>query len=75
MTALLDKAIARMRALPPEAQDDFARVLLRLAGDSETIYTLTPEEEADLIEADAELARGDLATATEVEAVFSKYRA
>ena len=30
-----------MRALPPEVQDDFARVLLRLAGDSETVYNLT----------------------------------
>lgn len=63
-----------MRALPPEAQDDFARVLLRLAGDSETAYDLTAEEEADLSEADAEIARGELATGAEVEAVFSKYR-
>ena len=41
MTALLERAIERMRALPPEVQDDFARVLLRLAGDSETVYNLT----------------------------------
>ena len=63
-----------MRALPPEVQDDFARVLLRLAGDSETVYNLTAEEEADLSDADAEIARGELATGAEVEAVFSKYR-
>ena len=63
-----------MRALPPEMQDDFARVLLRLAGDSETVYNLTAEEEADLSDADAEIARGELATGAEVEAVFSKYR-
>lgn len=74
MTALLEKAIERMRTLPPEAQDDFARLLLRLAGDSETVYELSSEEEADLIEADAEISRGDLATAAEVDAVFSKYR-
>ncbi|BBK37911.1 hypothetical protein STAQ_29890 [Allostella sp. ATCC 35155] len=63
-----------MRALPPEAQDDFARMMLRLAGHSETVYELTSEEEADLIEADAEMARGELATAGEVESVFAKYR-
>lgn len=74
MTALLERAIERMRALPPEAQDDFARILLRLAGDSESVYALTAGEEADLNEADAEIARGELATAVEVEAVFSKYR-
>ena len=74
MTELLEQAIERMRALPPEAQDDFARVLLRLAGDSETVYSLTIEEEADLVEAEAEISRGDLATDAEVKAVFSKYR-
>ena len=63
-----------MRALPPEVQDDFARVLLRLAGDSETVYNLTAEEEADLSDADAEIARGERATGAEVEAVFSKHR-
>ena len=63
-----------MRALPPETQDDFARVLLRLAGDSETVYELTAEEEADLIEADAEIARGELASDADVEAVFAKHR-
>ena len=65
----------RAHARPaPEAQDDIARVLLRLAGDGETIYRLTAEEEADLLEADAEIARGELATGAEVDAVFSKYR-
>ena len=74
MTELLEQAIERMRALPPEEQDDIARVLLRLAGDSETIYRLTAEEQADLVEADAEIARGELATEAEVDAAFSKYR-
>jgi hypothetical protein len=74
MTTLLDQAIERMRSLPPETQDDIARVLLRLAGDSDTVYRLSAEEEADLIEADAQIARGELATDEEVEAVFSKYR-
>ncbi|GJE57538.1 MULTISPECIES: hypothetical protein [Methylobacterium] len=76
MTQLLEQAFERVRALPVETQDEFARVLLRLAGDDgEGVYQLTPEEEADLIEAQAEMARGEFATAAEVEAVLSKYRA
>ncbi|GLS20488.1 hypothetical protein GCM10007874_35050 [Labrys miyagiensis] len=74
MTKLLEQAIDRVRALPPETQDEFARVLLRLAGDDDGIYRLTPEEEADLIEAEAEIARGELATDDDVQTVFSKYR-
>ena len=35
---------------------------------------LTPEEEADLLEAQAEMRRGEFATGAEVEAVFAKYR-
>ncbi len=75
MTELLKQAIARVRTFPAETQDDFARVLLRLAGEEERVYRLTSEEEADLAEADAEILRGDLATDAEVDAVFAKYRA
>ncbi|HDZ73771.1 MAG TPA: hypothetical protein ENH55_13605 [Aurantimonas coralicida] len=74
MTELLEQAVERVRALPPDQQDEFARVLLRLTGDDEAVYQLRPEEEADLIEAEAEIERGEFATAAEVEAVFSKYR-
>jgi hypothetical protein len=63
-----------MRALPTEMQDQAARILLAYAGDEEPILALTPEEEADLIEAQAEMLRGDFASEAEVEAVFSKYR-
>ena len=74
MTELLEHAIERVRSLPPEAQDDFARVLLRLAGEEDSAYRLTPEEEADLDTAEAEIERGELATDAEVAAVFAKYR-
>ena len=76
MTQLLDQAFERVRALPPETQDEYARVLLRLAGEDEgDVYQLTPEEEADLIEAQGEMKRGEFATDEEVEAVLSKHRA
>ena len=72
MTELLERAIDRIRSLPPETKDDLARVLLRLAGHDEPVYQLTAEEAADLDEADAEIERCSLATNEEVRAVFSK---
>jgi hypothetical protein len=55
-------------------QDQAARMLLAYAGDEEPVIELTPEEEADLIEAQAEVARGEVASPAEVDAVLSKYR-
>ncbi|MCJ2013193.1 hypothetical protein [Methylobacterium sp. J-076] len=75
MTELLERAIARVRALPDDMQDDFARVLLQLAGDDEAgaVYRLTPEEEADLAPSLAQAARGEFATDEQVQAVWAKY--
>ena len=74
MTDLLDHAIARTRALPPDVQDEAARILLLFAGEDGPVIQLTPEEEADLREADAEIARGEFATDEEMETIRDKYR-
>jgi hypothetical protein len=74
MTKLLEQAVEKVQALPREMQDQAARMLLAYAGDEEPILALTPEEEADLIEAQAEMQRGEFASDAEVEAVFAKYR-
>ena len=74
MTKLLKKAVQKVQALPLEMQEQAARILLAYAGDEEPILALTPEEEDDLLEAQAEMRRGKFATAAEVEAVFAKYR-
>jgi len=74
MTKLLDLAIEKAQTLPAEMQDQVARMLLTYAGEDAPIAELTSEEEADLREAKAEAARGELASAAEVEAVLSKYR-
>ncbi len=47
MTDLLDRAIARTRDLPPDMQDEAARMLLLFAGGDEAPIQLTPEEEAE----------------------------
>ncbi len=74
MTALLERALARVHALPPEVQDEAARLLLLFAGEDGLVIQLTPEEEADLAEAEAEADRGEFATDEEVQAIFAKYR-
>jgi hypothetical protein len=74
MTKLLEQAVEKVQALPLEMQDQAARMLLAYAGDEEPILALSPQEEADLMEAQAEMERGELATDAEVEAVLAKYR-
>ncbi|MCJ2089838.1 hypothetical protein MKK88_28190 [Methylobacterium sp. E-005] len=74
MTDLLDRAMKTARALPPEMQDEIARLVLAYAGRDEAVIELTADEIADLVEAQAERMRGDFATEAEVEAVLSKYR-
>jgi hypothetical protein len=74
MTKLLEQAFEKVQALPPEMQDQAARMLLLYAGGDEPVIELTAEEEADLMEAQAEMARGEFATDAEAHAVLSKYR-
>jgi hypothetical protein len=74
MIRLLEQALEKVRALPDEMQEQAARMLLVYAGGDEPMIVLTPEEEADLVEAQAEIARGEIASPAEVEAVLSKYR-
>ncbi len=74
MTALLDYAMETARTLPPEKQDEIARMMLAYAGDGEDAIHLTPDEVADLFDARSEMERGEFATAAEVEAVLSRYR-
>jgi len=72
MTELLDYAIETVRTLPSEVQDDLARTLLQLAGREGPIHRLSPEERADLAEADKEIGRGDFASEAELKAFWAK---
>ncbi|HZK91259.1 MAG TPA: hypothetical protein VFC56_14025 [Stellaceae bacterium] len=74
MTALLDRALEAVRGLSPEAQDDIARVVLRLSGaGEEASVPLTPEETAAVAASKAAAARGDFASDEEVRAVWAKH--
>jgi hypothetical protein len=74
MTKLLDQALAAARSLPPDAQDDIARVVLRLTGaDDETPVPLRPEEQAAIAASKVAAARGEFATDEQVRAVWAKH--
>jgi hypothetical protein len=74
MTKLLDRALEVARSLPPEAQDDIARVVLRLTGaDDDTILPLTSEEQTAIAASKAAATRGEFATDEEVRTVWAKH--
>jgi hypothetical protein len=73
MTKLLDPAVEAARSLSPDAQDDIARVVLRLAGDEQPIVALTPDERVAVNRSRAAAARGEFASDDEVQAVWSKH--
>jgi hypothetical protein len=59
---------------PTDAQDDIARVVLRLTGaDDEPPVPLTPEEQAAITASKAAAARGEFATDEQVRAVWAKH--
>ena len=73
MTKLLERAVEAARSLPPEAQDEIARVVLQLAGHDGFAVPLTEDERAALARSKAADARGDFASDEEVRAVWAKH--
>jgi hypothetical protein len=73
MTELFERAVEGVRSLPPEVQDELARLLLEVAGEEQPVTQLTAEERADLAEADAEIARGEFATDEQIRSILAKH--
>lgn len=73
MTELLDRAVKAARDLPPAAQDEIARLVLRFAGDDEPQVVLTDDERAAIAVSKAAAARGEFATEEQVRAVWAKH--
>ena len=73
MTRLLEQAVAAVRSLPDDVQDDLARMLPQLAGVEQPLYELSPEEAADIDASMAEAERGEFATDAEVRALWAKH--
>jgi predicted transcriptional regulator len=74
MTKLLDQAVEVVRGLPPDAQDDIARILLQLAASEDaTPVALSPEERAAVEASQAAAERGEFATDEQVRALWAKH--
>ncbi len=74
MTKLLEQAVETVRGLPPEMQDDLARMLLQLAaGEDQPVVQLSAEEEASFDESLAQADRGEFATDEQVRAIWAKH--
>ena len=73
MTKLLEQAVATVRGLPPEVQDDLARILLQLAGEGQPALQLSAAEEASFEESLAQADRREFATDEQVRAIWAKH--
>ncbi|TMJ24625.1 MAG: hypothetical protein E6G96_17165 [Alphaproteobacteria bacterium] len=74
MTKLLDKALDAVRLLPPDDQDEIARIIIQLAGSEPSIPVPLSGEEGEAIERSKQAAaRGEFATDEEVRAVWAKH--
>jgi hypothetical protein len=58
----IDAVLDRVHSWPRERQEDAARVLLAMEAEGTELYALSAEERADLKDALAEVARGELAS-------------
>lgn len=73
MTSLLEKAVEKLQALPPEMQDQAAHMLLLYVGGGEAVIPLTAAEEASLQTSFAQAERGEFATDEQVRAIWAKH--
>lgn len=72
MNALLEKAVARIRELPGERQEELAEMMLDLA--EEPVALLTDEQLAEVELAKQEARNGDFATADEMAETWRRFR-
>jgi hypothetical protein len=72
MTKLLEQALETLRGLPPETQDELARILLQLAGEDQPLLQLNAEEAASFDDSLAQAERGEFATDEQVRAIWAK---
>jgi hypothetical protein len=73
MTKLLEQALEAVRVLPPDAQDDIARLVLQLTRDDAELVALSPDERAAISASKAAAARGEFATDEQVRTTWAKH--
>ena len=72
MSELLERAVEAARSLPPESQDEIARVVLQLAGDDELVVPLTDDEREAIARSKGAAQRGEFASDQEARAAWAK---
>ncbi len=73
MNQLLKRAMDAVERLPDHEQAEIARMMLYLAGESDTPEDIEAANLDDVIEALSQAKRGEFATEAEVEAVFRRF--
>jgi len=74
MTKLLDDALAAVRNLSPDEQDNIARAVLRLAGtDDGPPIALSTDERATIAVSKSAAVRGEFAGDEQVRAAWAKH--
>ena len=74
MNADVKTMLSRVERWPEEDQDELAQVAVEIEARRHGVYHASPEELQAIDEALAAVARGEIASDEEVEAVFAKYR-
>jgi hypothetical protein len=70
-TRLVQRAVAAMSELPPETQDDIARLVLALVGSESA--PLTADEAAAIAEAEVEIGRGEQVPTETIQAFWRSH--
>jgi hypothetical protein len=74
MTINLRKMLARAENWSEQDQEELAQLALEIEARRHGVYQASPEELKAIDEALAAVARGEVASDDEVEAVFARYR-
>ena len=72
MTKLLDKAIAKVKELPEERQDEVAELVINYVATND-VAPLTPEQIDGVKRTQAVMRRGEFASVERVHAFFARF--
>ena len=74
MIKQLEDVLERVKAWPEKRQEDAVRILEHMDAIGTGAYELSDDERADLLEALAEIERGEVASDAEVASFFASLR-
>lgn len=75
MTTLFELAIETTRLLPPERQDEIARLMLQMAGEEQGVYRLSDDELESLRASREQARKGVFASESEIQSVWERHGA